>query len=55
MTDLHIPEAFKPVNGLGARRAYFPIKKWNRHGNLVICLLLLLVTIIHQVVGLKAG
>jgi hypothetical protein len=41
MNNLQIPEAFISVAGLGASRAYYKIKKWNRWGNLVICLVLL--------------
>lgn len=40
MDDLQIPEAFISVTGLGARRAYFTIKNWNRWGSLVISLIL---------------
>lgn len=40
-TTFQPPESFPPVTGLGAPRAWFPVKNWNRTGNLVICLLLL--------------
>jgi hypothetical protein len=41
MNNSQIPEAFITATGLGAPRTYFPVKKWNRWGNLVICLVLL--------------
>jgi hypothetical protein len=41
MNDLQIPEIYNSVTGLGARRTYYPVKNWNRLGNLVICLVLL--------------
>ena len=42
MNDLVIPETFTSVTGLGAPRAYYPSKNWNRWGNLVICLVILI-------------
>jgi hypothetical protein len=41
MNDLQIPEAFVPVIGLGAPRGYFPVRRWNRLGSLVLFFLLL--------------
>jgi hypothetical protein len=41
MNELQIPEVFNSVTGVGAPRVYFPVKKWNRWGNLIICLVLL--------------
>jgi hypothetical protein len=40
MDDMQIPEAYLSVTGLGTRLAYFPARKWNRWGNLVISLIL---------------
>ncbi len=40
MNDVQIPEAFISVTGLGVRRAYYPARKWNRWGNLVLSLIL---------------
>ncbi len=40
MNDVQIPEAFISVTGLGARRAYYPARKWNRWGNLVVSVIL---------------
>lgn len=41
MNDLQIPEDFLPVIGLGEPCGYFPVKRWKRWGNLVLCLILL--------------
>ncbi len=41
MNDLQIPRQFISATGLGAPQAFFPVKKWNRVGNLVVCLGLL--------------
>jgi len=40
-TSFQLPEAFSAVMGLGAPRAWFPVRKWNRVGNLVMAVLLL--------------
>jgi hypothetical protein len=41
MNNLQIPETFNSVIGLGGPRNYFPVKKWNRWGNLVLFFILL--------------
>jgi hypothetical protein len=41
MNNPQIPAAFISVIGLGAPRSYFPVKKWNRWGNLVFFFLFL--------------
>ncbi len=40
MNNPQIPEFFSSVIGLGALRAYHPVKKWNRWGNLVTAILM---------------
>ncbi len=40
MDNPQIPDAYLPVIGLGASRSYFPVRKWNRWGYLVMFLLL---------------
>ncbi len=40
MNNTQLPEAFQSVMGLGAPIRYFPVKKFNRWGNLVIAILL---------------
>ena len=41
MNNPQIPEAFISAIGLGAPRGYFPARRWNRWGNLVIFFILL--------------
>jgi hypothetical protein len=52
MNDLQIPEIYNSVTGLGARRIYYPAKNWNRLGNLVICLVLLVGAVIVLLFGI---
>jgi hypothetical protein len=51
MNDLQIPEAFISIIGLGAQRGYFPVKRWNRLGNLVISLILLAAAVLVFLYG----
>ena len=55
MEDPHIPAAFDSVNGLGALLGYYPARKANRWGNLVVCLLLLAGAVLVFLYGLYSG
>jgi hypothetical protein len=51
-TTFQLPEAFSSVIGLGTPRAWFPVKNWNRIGNLIFSLLLLGTSILVFAYGL---
>ena len=55
MEDPHIPAAFDSVNGLGGLLGYYPARKANRWGNLVVCLLLLAGAVLVFLYGLYSG
>jgi hypothetical protein len=51
-TAFQLPEAFSVAMGLGAARAWHPVKKWNRIGNLLAFLLLFGASLLAFLYGL---